>query len=65
MDLVDPVPDPLLLKKNLVAQGIEPGTSDSLAMNSDQSATEAVSFYNYRCISKICIILLLLGPFVV
>jgi hypothetical protein len=32
---VDPVPDPLLLRKNLVASGIEPETSASVAMNSD------------------------------
>jgi hypothetical protein len=27
---VDPVPDPLLLKKNLVAPGVEPETSGTL-----------------------------------
>jgi hypothetical protein len=39
---VDPVPDPLLLK-NLVAPGIEPETSGSVARNSDHYTTEVVS----------------------
>jgi hypothetical protein len=38
---VDPVPDPLFLR-NLVAPGIEPGTSGSVAKNSDHYTTEAV-----------------------
>jgi hypothetical protein len=39
---VDPVPDPLLLR-NLVAPGIEAGTSGSVARNSDHKTTEAVT----------------------
>jgi hypothetical protein len=37
---VDPVPDPLVLE-NLVAPGIEPGTSLSVARNSDHEAVVA------------------------
>jgi hypothetical protein len=44
---MDPVPDPLLLRKNLVALGIEPGTSGSVAKNSDHLTTEAVLTYSY------------------
>jgi hypothetical protein len=39
---VDPVPDPLLLRKSLVAARIEPGTSGSVARNSAHWTTEAV-----------------------
>jgi hypothetical protein len=40
---VDPViPDPLLLKKNLIEPVIEPGTSGFVARNSDHEITEAV-----------------------
>jgi hypothetical protein len=39
---VNPVPDPQLLK-NLVAPEIEPGTSGSVARNSDHKTTEAYS----------------------
>jgi hypothetical protein len=38
---VDPVPDPLLLRTSGSA-GIEPGTSGSVAKNSDHQTTEAV-----------------------
>jgi hypothetical protein len=38
---VDPVPDPLTLRKSGSA-GIEPGTSGSVARNSDHETTEAV-----------------------
>jgi hypothetical protein len=38
---VDPVPDPLLLRKNMVVPGIEPGSSGSVATNSDHLTTEA------------------------
>jgi hypothetical protein len=41
---VDPVLDPLLLRKSGSA-GIEPGTSGSVAMSSDHYTTEAVSYY--------------------
>jgi hypothetical protein len=37
---MDPVPDPLPLR-NLVWPGIEPGTSGSVARNSDHQTTEA------------------------
>ena len=39
---MDPVPDPLLLRKSGSA-GIEPGTSVSEARNSDHYSTEAVT----------------------
>jgi hypothetical protein len=38
---VDPVPDPLLLRKSCIA-GIEPGTSGLAVRNSDHQTTEAV-----------------------
>jgi hypothetical protein len=39
---VDPVPDPLLLRKSGSA-GLEPGASGLAARNSDHETTEAVS----------------------
>jgi hypothetical protein len=43
---VDPVPDPLLLRKSGSAgEGIEPETSVSEARNSDHWTTEAVTMY--------------------
>jgi hypothetical protein len=35
-----------VLSENLVAPGIEPGTSGSVAKNSDQYATEAVLYFS-------------------
>jgi hypothetical protein len=59
---VDPVPDPLLFRfsENLVGPGIEPGTSGSVARNSNHYTTEAVPL-----LIKVRIILPLLdyGPF--
>jgi hypothetical protein len=39
---VDPVPDPYF-SQNLIGSGIEPGTSGSVARNSDHETTEAVT----------------------
>jgi hypothetical protein len=43
---VDPVPDPLLLQ-NLIVAGNEPGTSGSVARNSDHYTTDAVMERRY------------------
>jgi hypothetical protein len=44
---VDPIPHPPLLRK-LVGPGTEPGTSRSVAKNSDHQSTEAVANATYK-----------------
>jgi hypothetical protein len=51
---VGPAPDPLLLKKNLVALGIEPRTFGSVARNSDHQTTELV--IRFPAVPIICVI---------